>query len=113
MVRPNAIIACLIWLSIAQFACASADSIGPNGSNSEGLKGNDNQPLTGAGVSIGQVELTRPGKLTTNGGPDDAAHSNDSVNPTAVFFQNGDAIANMNINNGPPDFDHAEQVAGV
>jgi hypothetical protein len=94
---------CILSVSIAS---ASPDTVGSNGIDSAGLTGFDQQPLTGAGVNIGQVEQNRPGKITTSGGPDDAAYSVTTTIPTAVFQQGGSASPNMNID------DHAEGVAG-
>ncbi len=56
---------------------ASPDSNGPNGINSSGLG------LTGSGVGIGMVEISRPGDpaFDTNG-----ALFNSSVDPAGVFF---------------------------
>ena len=50
--RPYAV--CIILL-VSKVTIASHDTIGPNGINSEDLE------LTGEGVSIGQVEIERPG----------------------------------------------------
>ena len=86
---------------------ASTDTIGPNGINSAGLVGFDGMPLTGANVGIGQVEIDRPGKHVDDGGPDNAANSDDSIVPAGVFLGNGNAVANMNTS------DHAQWVAGV
>jgi Subtilase family len=80
---------------------ASQDSIGPNGINSAGLG------LTGAGVTVGQVENLRPGKP----GFDSAANCcNADVIPTGVFFR--DQPMNASINQGVGG-NHAIAVAGV
>jgi len=87
-------------------------STGPNGINSRGIVvrlPDGVTPLTGMGVSIGQVEALRPGWPLASGGPDDAAHSNPSVKPTDVTIGEGEAVTpNMDIGVG-----HATQVAGV
>jgi hypothetical protein len=54
----SGLLACVMFVARAE---ASQESIGPKGINSAGLLGFDGQPLTGAGVAIGQVELVRPG----------------------------------------------------
>jgi hypothetical protein len=59
----------------------SEDTRGPNGINSAALT------LTGAGVSIGQVEAQRPGKF--GDGFDDGAHSNYSTIPEEVYILDG------------------------
>ncbi len=82
-------------------AWGSSDTLGPNGINSTSLG------LTGAGISIGQVEVTRPGKRIADGGPDSPANANAAIVPAAVFLRNGSAAANMHIDS------HAEQVAGL
>lgn len=62
--------------------------------------------LFGAAVAIGQVETGRPGRTAMPPG-DDAANSNSTVAPRAVFTQDGPAIRNRNTSN------HAESVAGI
>ncbi|BBO34566.1 S8 family serine peptidase [Lacipirellula parvula] len=91
---------------LAQVASASTDSTGPNGINSTGLLGANNQPLTGAGVKIGQVEDSRPAKS----GVDSAGYINSSVSPAAVFKLDGSPVPDEDIlgQNG-----HATQVASV
>jgi hypothetical protein len=100
---------------------ASQDTIGPNGINSKGLIAPDGQPLDGTGVKIGQVEETRPGDPF--GDPlkvDDAASSNNTVNPAAVYYRqtatNYNATPNSlrNAMNPSGEIDiHAEGVAGI
>jgi hypothetical protein len=91
---------CAANLLLLSSVWASTDSIGPNGINSAGLG------LTGAGISIGQVEVGRPGKLIADGGPDMPPNGNSNIVPEAVFRRDG--MANT------ADVDaHAEQVAGV
>lgn len=80
-----------LGLIIALFAItanASIDTIGPNGINSAGLLGLNGMPLTGVGIGIGQVEIGRPGRRVADGGPDDAAHSDQTIVPAGVFFGN-------------------------
>jgi hypothetical protein len=79
----------------------STETIGPDGINSAILG------LTGAGISIGQVEVNRPGKRIADGGPDMPAKANATIVPEQVFLRNGMAVADMNIS------EHAEQVAGI
>lgn len=69
----------LIILLMAQGAIASSDTIGPNGINSAAL------PLTGDGISIGQVEIERSGLP----GFDNGSNSNFGTVPAAVFIENG------------------------
>jgi len=79
---------------------AGQTSVGPNGINALGLG------LTGAGISIGQVESGRPGVP----GFDDPSNTNASVVPAAVF------AGNLNLNPLFPDLattSHANWVAGV
>ena len=91
-------------------ASASIDSIGSNGIESQNLG------LTGAGVSIGQVEFERPGMP----GLDSASNRNYGTTPAGVFIENGvippTADATIEIYDtdipGQPEA-HATQVAGV
>ncbi len=78
----------------------STETNGPNGIESAGLG------LTGAGISIGQVEVGRPGKRIADGGPDMPANANATIVPAAVFRQDGAA------NTADVDL-HSEEVAGV
>ncbi len=93
-------------------AAASTLTIGPDGINSAGLTLADGTTLLdGSGIGIGQVEHGRPATTA-----DAAGTQNSSVNPTAVFRQNGPPTAadliDTNLSDG--DFaEHAMQVAGV
>ncbi len=101
------VILCVGTLSNSMFA--STTTIGPNGINSAGLTLANGMPLTGALISIGQVEISRPGKRVADGGFDSEANSNTTIKPANVFVgtTGGASIANMQID------DHATQVAGV
>jgi len=92
---------------------ASLLTIGPDGINSVNLTLADGVTrLDGAGIGIGQVEPGRPSKM----GVDTLGDLHDSVNPTAVFRQDGTPTAADLIDTNPTDvdfFDHAMQVAGV
>jgi hypothetical protein len=72
----------LIGISVNS-TLASTTTIGPNGINSAGLTLNG-MPLIGNDIGIGQVELERPGKRVADGGFDNAANSNTTINPTDV-----------------------------
>src|SRR6516164_6067987 len=75
---------CTIVVFIASsFAFASQDTIGPNGIMSVGLPCFNGQPLTGAGVAVGQVEAYRPSDPTFD---TNAMLNNTDVQPKAVFF---------------------------
>ncbi len=76
---------------------ADPTTVSTNGIHSTGLG------LTGAGISIGQMEPGRPGLP----GFDAATNSHPNVVPTGVFATNQAAVADQNIS------DHAEEVAGV
>src|SRR5687767_14631504 len=52
----------LVVLLFASSAYGDAESIAPGGINSAGLQLPNGMPLDGAGMGIGQVEGTRPGK---------------------------------------------------
>ncbi|MAT70331.1 MAG: hypothetical protein CMJ58_12500 [Planctomycetaceae bacterium] len=91
---------------IVPSARASLDTLGPNGINATGLTLPDVglTPLTGDGITVGQIEDSRPGKF----GFDANANANQFVDPTVVYDQYGD----------PPDVDthvsdHATEVASV
>lgn len=95
---------------------ASTTTIGPSGINSAGLTLANGNPMNGGGVglaipavTIGQVELTRPGESTADGGFDDDAHSSRDVVPYDVFRRttSGSSIANLYTD------DHPEEVASV
>ena len=68
---------------IATSAQASNESRGPEGINATGLTLPNNTVLTGAGISIGQVEVGRPPKT----GVDSPANVNPSTNPAEVWVQ--------------------------
>ena len=91
-----------VWLVASAITYGNTLTNGPAGINSTVLG------LNGAGVAIGQVEDSRPGK---RGNPpaDNNASSNATIEPTAVFLQGSAAAppANMNI------AEHSEDVAGV
>ncbi len=94
---------------------ASTVTIGQNGIDSAGLLLPDGSPMNGGNVGVipaitlGQVELQRPGFDVADGGIDDAAHSSRDVVPAQVFRRNmsGSGIANLYTS------DHAEEVASV
>ncbi|HZZ28117.1 MAG TPA: S8 family serine peptidase [Pirellulales bacterium] len=103
MKRCRSLIVVLCFLIPHSLADASQDTIGPHGINSQGLLDFNGQPLTGDGISIGEVEVQRPGKPNY----DSDSNSNFNVKVAAVF-----AIENV----APPDTDvffHAEWVASV
>lgn len=87
----------------------SDQSAGPNGINARNLQTPGGLVLTGLGIGIGQAETGRPGLRFLPGGAnfDDNDHSHPDVTPAAVFFRNGNAVANRNVT------DHAVKVAGV
>jgi hypothetical protein len=80
-------------------------SVGPQGIDARGLTLFGGGALDGSGVSIGEVDLERPGKP----GFDKAELVNADVKPTQVYFQNGPAKAN----DAQQIHVHAERVAGV
>ncbi|MEX2168423.1 MAG: S8 family serine peptidase [Pirellulales bacterium] len=97
---------------------ASTDTIGPNGISSAGLTDFNGDPLTGEGISIGQVELLRPGKP----GFDNNSNANFGTVPTAVYLLDDRIAPTPNSmgeifdpGNPPavPPFAHATAVAGV
>lgn len=91
---------CFIGILLLNISYGSEDSIGPNGINSAGLKGVNGLPLTGTGVSIGQVEYGRPAKEGVD------VDFNEKVVPFAVTSRNGSPTAlSVKI--------HAQQVASV
>jgi hypothetical protein len=81
----------VIAYSASVTAIASTDSVGPDGINSANL------PLTGLGISIGQLELRRSGDpdIDDDGThfevnvDDDGSHSNFGTDPKAVFVEDG------------------------
>jgi hypothetical protein len=98
--RRVSCIGMVIAMSLATSGYGSSDSVGPNGINSAGLG------LTGAGISIGQVEIGRPGKRVADGGPDGAQNANANIVPADVFRLDGAAnVLDVSA--------HAERVAGV
>lgn len=91
-----------------------ADSgVGSNGIDATGLELPNGNNLDGAGIGIGQVEGSRPGKRTEDGGPDDDTNSASSVVPAQVYM--GTAVANVNGFRVSDilDDDHGQQVASV
>lgn len=93
---------CAVWFMVAACglavsALADDNSRGPNGINATGLG------LTGAGITIGQVEPGRPGMP----GLDGAAVANGFVSPFNVYLNYFNAIANLDVDN------HAMGVAGT
>jgi hypothetical protein len=109
----------LLALLLAARAEASIDSTSSLGINSVDL------PLTGAGISIGQVELERPGDpdidddgvMLEAGVDDDGSHSNFATNPKGVFIEDNarPPMPNQDAELLDPDnFDpHATWVTGV
>jgi hypothetical protein len=89
----------LLICSAATSSFGSNRSIGQDGINSVDIL------RTGAGVGIGQVEIERPGDADLG---DHALNFNSSVDPAEVFFRDGAAQANMDIEPG-----HATEVASV
>lgn len=89
-------------------AIASTLTIGPDGINSSNLTLADGlTPLDGDGIAIGQVEPGRPAMM----GVDAANTLHASVNPTAVFRQDGGAtVADLN---NAVESSHAMRVAGI
>jgi hypothetical protein len=108
----------LVNVALGVSAYASTNTIGMGGINSAGLRTFGGMPLDGAGVSIGQVEPTRP---PDPGFDEDEDLLNMFVNPAAVFFRHPQEPG---IPLPPPDFapemdksmemsDHATWVASV
>jgi hypothetical protein len=77
------IIFCVAFLA-ASISFGSQDTIGTNGIRSAGLLDTNNQPLTGSGIGIGQVELKRPGDNSFDTLP---ARKNTTIDPAAVFWR--------------------------
>jgi len=76
----------IAYLTIAaSMALASDNTNSPNGINAAGLALPNGVPLTGAGVSIGQVEFGRPMDPDLND-----TQMNEFINPEKVFFQDND-----------------------
>lgn len=102
------IIYCNSCLQNCEVMYASSLTLGPNGINSIGLTLADGvTPLDGTGIGIGMVEPSRAAMM----GVDAANTLNSTVNPTAVFRQDGAATVGDLSNAGQAD--HAMQVAGV
>jgi hypothetical protein len=109
-----------IVILFASTAYASVESIGANGIDSAGLTLFGGGPLNGQGVSIGQVELNRPGSLVLDTNP---AAYNTFVAPAFVFWRQNVTPANFNVTansiynpttNPTGEIDnHPEEVAGV
>jgi hypothetical protein len=103
----NTLFTLFIVLSYTAAVNASVDTNGPNGINSAGLS------LTGSEISIGQLELQRPGKF----GFDDGSHSNFGTVPEAVFIEYGQVAPTANENDEIIDpvlmTAHATRVASV
>jgi hypothetical protein len=91
------------------FTAASTFTTGPNGINSTGLQLANGMPLNGDGISVGQVELERPGWSTTDGGIDNAANSSPFVIPKGVYRRTatGGGIANQYTSG------HAQEAASI
>jgi hypothetical protein len=100
-------VALLLLLTTTTLSYADS-GVGPEGINATGLKLPNGTVLTGTGIAIGQVEGSRPGKPTANGGPDDAANSASTIVPSQVYM--GTTLATAN---GFRVSNHAELVASV
>jgi hypothetical protein len=73
----------IAFLLLTSTVHAGLESMGEKGINALGLERPDNNnPLTGAGAKIGQIETERPGK----NGVDMAGNYNSFVNPAAVYL---------------------------
>ena len=103
--RASLILAVALFIAaVVISANASQVTIGQNGINSVGVLGVNGLPLTGAGIGIGQVEQFRPGRRVAAGGPDDNAHSDASIVPTALFFGNAvDTTPNTHVDGHSQD----------
>ncbi len=103
----------LLLVLVASVQSRADSGISSDGIDATGLELPNGMPLNGAGIGIGQVEGLRPGKSTTNGGPDDGTNSASTVVPTQVYMRT--AIANVDgfkVRDILGD-DHAEKVASV
>ncbi len=103
--RPMVALVVVLASSAQSYAVSG---LGPNGIDATGLELLNGMPLNGAGIGIGKVDGTRPGKPLANGGPDDPANSATSIIPAQVYMRTSAA----NINGFRVD-DHAEIVASV
>jgi len=74
--------------------CYADSGVGAGGILSTGIAKPGGGTLTGLGIGIGQVEGTRPGKPTADGGPDDAMNSATTIVPAQVYMRT--ATANTN-----------------
>ena len=104
----------VFWLAFglaSSRAAASLLTIGPDGINSVNLTLADGTTLLdGSGIGIGQVENSRPARM----GTDTPVDLNSSVNPTAVFRQDGvPTAADLTVGSGTISAGHAMRVAGV
>lgn len=111
----KALLTCLL-LFVAATPSYAASGVDSNGINATGLQ----LPLgagalNGAGIGIGQVEGTRPGKSTEDGGPDDAANSARAVVPAQVYMGSSTAVPGNGVTViNPFDMDdHAQQMASI
>lgn len=85
-IRLSVIILSISYLQSCTVVYASSLTVGPDGINSMGLTLADGvTPLDGTGIGIGMVEPSRAAMM----GFDAANTLNSTVNPTAVFRQDG------------------------
>ncbi|MEM8829133.1 MAG: S8 family serine peptidase [Cyanobacteria bacterium P01_G01_bin.19] len=90
------------FLGLSFPAVALHDSVGESGVNARRLQ-LEPYNLLGRKIGIGQVEVGRPVKL----GIDKAANKLPVLSPSAVFYRDGSAISDKNVD------DHASMVAEV
>lgn len=81
----------IILVNCTSFAVAGAESIGPKGIDSTGLKDPMGNDLDGSGIDIGEVDVLRTGRI---GYDTDTDCCEPSTIPTQVYFH--DAIAAPN-----------------